>query len=324
MQTFDLYYIFLKFSFKGILDLPALVFIQSGIPNFYEGDDLMNVTEVEAWITEEAKGAKINEVTKIVLNKLTDKIEHLAVIFYDMDLDPTVEKLQSIAEDCQENDIGIVKINDASEAEYYGLKDQPVAMFINNHVPSLMVGNIEDPDEVWKGNITNNCCRETPILQKIIYLKTKSSELLSSPQNTDRKIKAKMINANQSVKYVIFKMFKKIVRFICNEIFQKETALGIHSSLGLKDPRITVHLGQKCVVSSNDSKQHGIQEQSTQPTQARAIPAIHAQRLGLVSTLVQIKHSQRGQTILVDVFPRAGWISISTFGIFGVDVVIRG
>ena len=148
--------------------MPALVFIQSGIPNFYEGDDLMNVTEVEAWITEEAKGAKINEVTKIVLNKLTDKIEHLAVIFYDMDLDPTVEKLQSIAEDCQENDIGIVKINDASEAEYYGLKDQPVAMFINNHVPSLMVGNIEDPDEVWKENITitNNCRRETPISQK--------------------------------------------------------------------------------------------------------------------------------------------------------------
>ena len=171
--------------------MPALVFIQSGIPNFYEGDDLMNVTEVEAWITEEAKGAKINEVTKIVLNKLTDKIEHLAVIFYDMDLDPTVEKLQSIAEDCQENDIGIVKINDASEAEYYGLKDQPVAMFINNHVPSLMVGNIEDPDEVWKENITitNNCRRETPISQKNLpKVNKKNSERLISPQNTDRKI----------------------------------------------------------------------------------------------------------------------------------------
>ena len=132
------------------------------------------------------------------------------------------------------------------------------------------------------------------------------------------------MNANQSVKYVIFTMVKKMIGFISNEIFQKETALGIHSSLGLKDPRITVHLGQKCVVSSNDSKQHGIQEQSTQPTQARAIPAIHAQRLGLVSTLVQIKHSQCGQTIRVDVFLRGGWISISTFGIFGVDVVIRG
>ena len=84
----------------------------------------------------------------LVLNKLTDKIENLAVIFYDMDLDPTVEKLQSIAEECQENGIGIVKINDASESEFYGLKDQPVAMYIRNHIPTIMVGNIDDPDEV--------------------------------------------------------------------------------------------------------------------------------------------------------------------------------
>ena len=132
----------------GIMDLPALVFFQSGIPNFYEGDDLMNVSDLEKWVTEEAKGAKINEVTKIVLNKLTDKIENLAVIFYDMDEDPTVEKLQAIAEDVQDNDIGIVKINDASEAEYYGLTDMPIAIFIIDHIPSVMIGNIEDPDEV--------------------------------------------------------------------------------------------------------------------------------------------------------------------------------
>ena len=79
---------------------------------------------------------------------MTDKIENLAVIFYDMEEDPTIENLQKIADDCQENSIGIVKINDASEAEKYGLKDQPIAMFIHNKVPSLMVGNIEDPDEV--------------------------------------------------------------------------------------------------------------------------------------------------------------------------------
>ena len=132
----------------GILDLPALVFIQSGIPNFYEGDDLQNHTALADWISNEAKTNRINEVTKIVLNKLTEKIENLAVIFYDMEEDPTVENLQKIAEDCQENGVGIVKINDASEAEKYGLKEQPVAMFIHNNVPTLMVGNIEDPDEV--------------------------------------------------------------------------------------------------------------------------------------------------------------------------------
>ena len=65
-----------------------------------------------------------------------------------MDEDPTVEKLQSIAEDVSENGIGIVKINDASEAEYYGLKEQPVAMFILNHVPSLMIGSLDDAEDV--------------------------------------------------------------------------------------------------------------------------------------------------------------------------------
>ena len=65
-----------------------------------------------------------------------------------MEEDPTVENLQKIAGGCQENNIGIVKINDASEAEKYGLKDQPIAMFIHKGIPSLMVGNIEDPDEV--------------------------------------------------------------------------------------------------------------------------------------------------------------------------------
>ena len=132
----------------GILDLPALVLIQNGIPNFYDGDDLLNHSLLADWITKEAETDRINEVTKIVLNKLTDKIENLVCIFYDMEEDPTVENLQKIAEDCQENNIGIVKINDASEAEKYGLKEQPVAMFIHKKVPSLMVGNIEDPDEV--------------------------------------------------------------------------------------------------------------------------------------------------------------------------------
>ncbi len=53
-----------------------------------------------------------------------------------------------VAVPCQENDIGIVKINDASENEKYGLKDLPNVMYMRNLVPSLMVGDFEDPDQV--------------------------------------------------------------------------------------------------------------------------------------------------------------------------------
>ncbi len=69
----------------GILDLPALVFVQSGIPNVYEEDDLLNSTMILDWISEEAKTNRIHDVNKIVLNKLTEKMENLAIIFYDME-----------------------------------------------------------------------------------------------------------------------------------------------------------------------------------------------------------------------------------------------
>ena len=49
--------------------------------------------------------------------------------------DPTVENLQKIADDCTENEIGIVKINDRDEAESYGLDDKmPVILYFENKV----------------------------------------------------------------------------------------------------------------------------------------------------------------------------------------------
>ena len=54
----------------------------------------MDFKAVLAWLEEEAKTTRIHEVTDILLEKLTEKMEFLAVIFYDMEDDPTVENLQ--------------------------------------------------------------------------------------------------------------------------------------------------------------------------------------------------------------------------------------
>ena len=54
----------------------------------------MDYAKVLAWIEEEAKTTRILEVTDILLQKLTEKMEFLAVVFYDMEDDPTVEDLQ--------------------------------------------------------------------------------------------------------------------------------------------------------------------------------------------------------------------------------------
>jgi hypothetical protein len=47
-----------------------------------------------------------------------------------------------------QNDIGIVKINDAEEAEEYGLGDLPAVVLFQNKLPTVFTGNVEDEDEV--------------------------------------------------------------------------------------------------------------------------------------------------------------------------------
>ena len=56
--------------------------------------------------------------------------------------------MKVIAEACNENDIGIVMINDVEEAEEYGLGDLPVVVLFQNKLPTMFTGNVEDHDEV--------------------------------------------------------------------------------------------------------------------------------------------------------------------------------
>ena len=132
----------------GILDLPAVVYIQNGIPNVYDENDLTNHAQILGWIEEESKTNRINEVTEVLLNKLIEKMDNLAVVFYDMEEDPTVENLQQIADDCVEDSIGIVKINDVEEAKSYGIEDMPTVLYFEKKIPTLFDGNIEDEQEV--------------------------------------------------------------------------------------------------------------------------------------------------------------------------------
>merc|ERR1719397_427303 len=57
--------------------------------------------------------------------------------------------LESIADDCADNDIGIVKIDDKEEAGQYGLDNIPSLMFFNGQVPSVYTGDLLDTDDVF-------------------------------------------------------------------------------------------------------------------------------------------------------------------------------
>ena len=80
-----------------------------------------------------------------MLSKLVEKFEFLAAVFYDMEDDPTVEALQTVAAECQQAGIAIVKIRDEEEAKRYGLEEErlPEMLFFHNRVPSLLTGTVK-------------------------------------------------------------------------------------------------------------------------------------------------------------------------------------
>eukprot|EP00095_Tigriopus_kingsejongensis_P000183 snap_masked-scaffold487_size158652-processed-gene-0.30 protein:Tk00183 transcript:snap_masked-scaffold487_size158652-processed-gene-0.30-mRNA-1 annotation:"hypothetical protein DAPPUDRAFT_202746" len=132
----------------GITELPTLVYIKSGIPGKFLGD-LMDHDAAFKWIRNEANTTRMHEVNDIVLTKLVEKFTHIAAVFYDMEEDPIVENLQSIAPDCRESDIAIVMIQDDEEVSRLGLTDLPKLVFFHTEIPSVMTANIGDPDETF-------------------------------------------------------------------------------------------------------------------------------------------------------------------------------
>jgi hypothetical protein len=104
----------------GITELPALVYIQSGIPNAFAGDPF-KPRDVLNWVKHEANTTRIHEVSDIVLSKLVDKFAHLAAIFYTRDDDKAVKGLQGIAAAGLEAGVAIVKLHDEEEARSLGI-----------------------------------------------------------------------------------------------------------------------------------------------------------------------------------------------------------
>ena len=68
----------------GVGYLPRLLHLESGIPVPYVGD-LSNEGDVLRWIAETLKDEEVKEVTETVLERLTEKLEHVAVVFVDVE-----------------------------------------------------------------------------------------------------------------------------------------------------------------------------------------------------------------------------------------------
>ena len=120
----------------GLIGLPKIVYFQNGIPIIYEGN-IMDENSILKWIEKEASTNSIRGVTDVVLGGLIQKFDHIAVLFYSNRNKAASNKLETIADDCADNDIAIVKIDDKEEAGQYGLDQIPTLMFFNQQVSSV-------------------------------------------------------------------------------------------------------------------------------------------------------------------------------------------
>ena len=138
----------------GIVGLPKIVYFQRGVPIISE-DDLMGEKIILKWINKQASTNSIHKVSDVVLDGLIKKFDHIAVLFYSHKNITVVKNLHEIVDDCAENDIAMVRIDDKDEAMSYGLDEIPALMFFNFQVPSIYTGDMDDASDIFNWILKN-------------------------------------------------------------------------------------------------------------------------------------------------------------------------
>ncbi|XP_060526342.1 uncharacterized protein LOC132701986 isoform X2 [Cylas formicarius] len=134
----------------GIEKIPSLVYFEKGIPTLYEGN-LEDEDKVLKWLEYQLKSDEIEEVTDEMLDMLIAKRPHVAVLFYDKDQKKSqkiLAELENIDDECDENNIVFVKIDNDAEAKEYGIDNIPSLVFFEKRIPHLYEGDLIKEDEL--------------------------------------------------------------------------------------------------------------------------------------------------------------------------------
>lgn len=111
----------------GVTTFPTLVYFEQGIPTVFEGD-LENEEDVLEWLERQTSSDEIEDVTDEMLDMIIEKMPHVAVLFYDKDSKTSqkvLAELENIDDECDQNDIAFVKIDDDNEAKEWGIEELP-------------------------------------------------------------------------------------------------------------------------------------------------------------------------------------------------------
>ncbi|XP_035224969.1 uncharacterized protein LOC118197552 [Stegodyphus dumicola] len=168
-------------SLYGIVELPALVYFEKKIPNFYQGD--LNHEEVLKWLIFQKESDEIEDVTNKVLTQMIKTTDYLAVLFYDSGSNASrtvLQELEGIDDDCDQHNIPFVKIDDSQLESLYGIKNPPALGFYKKQVPKFYDGDLTNEETVLQWLLEQMKAEEiedvsTPVLHQMI----KNTDFLS-------------------------------------------------------------------------------------------------------------------------------------------------
>ncbi|XP_021697970.1 uncharacterized protein LOC5573987 isoform X11 [Aedes aegypti] len=134
----------------GVTSFPTLVYFEQGIPTVFEGD-LENEEEVLDWLERQTNSDEIEDVTDEMLDMIIEKMPHVAVLFYDKDSKTSqkvLAELENIDDECDQNDIAFVKIDDDNEAKEWGIEELPTMILFERGIPHIYEGDLMREEEL--------------------------------------------------------------------------------------------------------------------------------------------------------------------------------
>ncbi|KAK8738956.1 hypothetical protein OTU49_003758 [Cherax quadricarinatus] len=134
----------------GIDNLPTLVYFEKGVPSVYSGN-LLAEDEVLDWLVHQVEDDEIEDVTDEMLDRLIDRSENLAVLFYDKDSrrsKKVLAELENIDDECDSRGILFVKIDNYEEAKEYGIDTIPTLVYFESEIPYIYEGDLMKEEEV--------------------------------------------------------------------------------------------------------------------------------------------------------------------------------
>ncbi|XP_023169123.2 uncharacterized protein LOC111598211 isoform X5 [Drosophila hydei] len=137
----------------GIKTFPALTYFREKEPIIYDGD-LMDEEGVLDFLTSlEAMDLpdRIEEVNAKILQKIIEDTDFVAVLFYDKDQKKSqkiLAELENIDDECDQNDIAFVKIDDDKEAKEWGIDEIPSIVLFERGIPHIYEGDLMKEDEL--------------------------------------------------------------------------------------------------------------------------------------------------------------------------------